>query len=114
MFGSGHFHPEFRNDLFSIPFSFLQVKLSQLCHIFGAKEKSPAAFGDALGAGFPEIAGNAKGRKKPWLQILGEGLSGALCDDSRQDIGIQAVVDKGFTGSAADRSIQIASQPVIS
>ena len=110
----GSLHPAFRNDLFSLPFPLLEIKLSKLGHILCTEEKPPAAFCDPGRTGFPEILCDSQRLKKPWLQIFGQGFPSALCDNGRQHIGVHAVVLKNLTGSSVYCRIQIAGYPVIS
>ena len=110
---SGNFHPEFRDDLFAVPFALLKIKLAKFCHVLGAEEKSPAAFGNAFGTCFPEIAGDSKGLEKSWFQVFGESLASAFCHDSGQNVGIQAVVQEIFPGIAGDGRIHVAGKPVV-
>src|SRR5258708_993343 len=72
----GQFHPRGGDELLTVPFSFLQVKLPESRNVLGATAESVAAERDPLRARFPLWIFDPERFEQPGLQVIEHGLAG--------------------------------------
>jgi hypothetical protein len=92
LFGGGLLDPRSRNQLFAVPFAFLQIEQAEFGDVFSANFQTKAAGTDSLRTGTPIRIFDAEWFEEARLEIIENGLAGDLGDDRGEHVTAGGVV----------------------